>query len=310
MRKLIYRMLLGASFVVGVAQADTKLDEAKAHLQAGTALYDDNDFRGALVEFQRAYELTASYKILFNIAQVEMQLHDYAGALKTYTRYVTEGGPDIAPARLTHVNVEIERLRGRVGFLIIQTAGGAQVLIDDALVGYAPLPERVAVAAGQHRVTIEIAGREPISRVFDVPGRQSVTATLAVEGPVVPLVAPSPPVPPPAAPPSTIPVYVAWSVTGGLAIGAGVFGLIARSNAKELATLRATYQVDPDQLAAQRAKTVRNAVVTDVLTGTAMASAGVALYLTLTRMGEPSPSKERAVQLQIAPAGVAIAGRF
>jgi hypothetical protein len=310
------QVLLGASLVAGAAHADTKLDEAKSHFQSGAAMYDDNDLRGALVEFQRAYELAPSYKILFNIAQVEMELQDHAGAFKAFTRYVKEGGPDIAPARLAQVNAEIERLRGRVGFLAIQTSAGASVLVDDVQVGYAPLPEPVAVNAGRHRVTIEVPHREAVTRVFDVSGRQEVAAVLVVDAPATPPVMP-PPVtatPPPArqtAANSKVPVYVAWSVTGGLAIGAGVFAFLAHGDANDLAALRSRFPVTSEQLAAQRSKTVRNAAITDVLAGAAVASAGVALYFTLTRSGAGArPAKEKAVELHIAPSGVAIAGRF
>jgi hypothetical protein len=319
MGKMTCQVLLGAILVAGVAHADTKLDEAKSHLQSGAALYDGNDLRGALVEFQRAYELAPSYKILFNIAQVEMELQDHAGAFKAYTRYVKEGGPDIAPARLALVNAEIERLRGRVGFLAIQTSAGAIVLIDDVQVGYAPLPEPIAVNAGRHRVTIEVPRREPVTRVFDVSGRQEVAAVLVFETPVSASVAAAPvtavtvPAEPPKPPPknSKVPVYVAWSVTGGFAVAAGVFAVIAHRNANELASLRSSFPVTSDQLEAQRSKTVRNARITDVLTGAAVASAGVALYLALTRTSaDARPPKEKAVELHIAPTGVAIAGRF
>jgi hypothetical protein len=316
MGKMTCQLLLGASLVAGAAHADTKLDEAKSHFQSGAALYDNNDLRGALLEFQRAYELAPSYKILFNIAQVEMELQDHAGAFKAYTRYVKEGGPDIAPARLAQVNAEIERLRGRVGFLAIQTSAGARVLVDDDQVGYAPLPEAIAVTAGRHRVTFEVPGREAVTRVFDVSGRQEVAAVLVFDTPVIPpITAPSltsTPEPAKHSPANRkTPVYIAWSVAGGFAIGAGVFALIAHGDANELAALRSRFPVTSDQLAAQRSKTVRNAAVTDVLAGAAVASAGVALYLMLTRIDvDARPAKDNAVQLHIAPTGVAIAGRF
>jgi hypothetical protein len=313
---MTYRVLLAASLVTGIAHADPMLDQAKAHLQSGAALYDDSNLRGALAEFQRAYELAPSYKILFNIAQVELELHDYAGALTAFTRYVTEGGRDIAPARLAQVDAELERLRARVGFLVIQAAAGAQVLVDDAVVGYAPLPEPVAVAAGRHRVTVGAPDREPITRVFKVAGRQDVIAAFAVDPPVsavklrLPAATAAPP-PPPTPPASKTPVYLAWSLTGGLAIGAGVFALIAHGDANDLAALRARYPVTPEQLAAQRSKTVRNAAITDGFAGAAVVSAGVAAYLTVTRMaGAARPPREQAVRLELAPTGVAIAGRF
>jgi hypothetical protein len=304
--------VLASLLVAATARADSKLDEAKAHLASGTQLYDENNFRGALVEFQKAYELAPSWRILFNIGQVEMEVQDYAGALRAYTRYLKEGGPDVPPDRLAQVNSEIERLKGRVGFLVVQTTAGAQVLVDDVQVGYAPLPESVAVSAGQHRVTVTLAGREPLTRVFDVAGRESVTAALAIEaptstGPTTSTVTTT--APKPEGPRSKTPVYVMWGVTGGLAIGAGVFAFMAHSADNDLATLRATYPVTDAQLSSQHDKVVRDAAITDILTAATVASAGIALYLTVTRMGQHE-THERAVQLHVSPSGFALAGRF
>jgi hypothetical protein len=313
MAKIAYRLALIASLVAGVAHADGKLDEAKAHLQSGASLYDENNFRGALVEFQKAYDLAPSYKILFNIGQVEMELQDYAGALKAYTRYLKEGGPDVPPDRGSQVNTEIERLKGRVGFLVVQTTAGAQVLVDDVQVGYAPLPDPVPVAAGQHRVTVTITGRDPVNRVFDVAGRETVTAALPIDaGTSKPSDKPiATPIATPAdtGPKSKTPVYAMWGVTGALVISAGVVAVIAHGDSSDLSDLRNSYPVTKDQLDSQRSKTVRDAAIADVLTGAAVVSAGIAVYLTLTRMGHDNP-KEKAITLNVAPTGFAVMGRF
>ena len=312
MAKIAYRLALIASLLASVAHADGKLDEAKAHLQSGASLYDENNFRGALVEFQKAYDLAPSYKILFNIGQVEMELQDYAGALKAYTRYLKEGGPDVPPDRSAQVNAEIERLKGRVGFLVVQTTAGAQVLVDDVQVGYAPLPDPVPVAAGQHRVTVTINGHDPVNRVFDVAGKETVTAALAIDVGAAP---PTTPVtipvvtPVEAGPKSKTPVYAMWSVTGAFVIGAGVFAVIAHGDSNDLTNLRNSYPVTPEQLDSQRSKTVRDAAITDVLTGAAIVSAGIAAYLTLTRMGHDN-AKEKPIALHVTPTGFAVMGRF
>ena len=129
MDKMTFRgVLVACSLLAGVAQAQNKVDEAKAHVKSGAELYDENNFRGALVEFQRAYELAPSYKIMFNIAQVQMELADYAGALTAYSRYLSEGGPDVPANRRSEVVIEIERLKGRVGSIAVQTVAGAEVL--------------------------------------------------------------------------------------------------------------------------------------------------------------------------------------
>lgn len=307
-----------AIFLVGAvaraAHADAKLDEAKQHLDAATQFYDENNFRGALAELQRAYELAPSYKILFNIGQVDMELQDYAGALRAYSRYLSEGGPDVPAERGKQVRADLERLRGRVGKIEVQTAAGAEVLIDDVPVGFAPLPEPVAVNAGRHKVTVHIAGKDPVSRIYDVAGRQEIAAAIANDA-----VAPGAPVAP-AAPtavdapaPRRIPlsVYVSWGVTGALGLTTGVLALAARSANNDLANLRGSFGVTPAQLVAQRDSVRHDALLTDLALGATLASAGVATYLTLTRVehGAP-PEPARTAQVHVGLGGISLTGQF
>lgn len=307
-----------AIFLVGAvaraAHADAKLDEAKQHLDAAAQFYDENNFRGALAELQRAYELAPSFKILFNIGQVDMELQDYAGALRAYSRYLSEGGPDVPAERGKQVRADLERLRGRVGKIEVQTAAGAEVLIDDVPVGFAPLPEPVAVNAGRHKVTVHIAGKDPVSRIYDVAGRQEIAAAIANDA-----VAPGAPVAP-AAPtavdapaPRRIPlsVYVSWGVTGALGLTTGVLALAARSANNDLANLRGSFGVTPAQLVAQRDSVRHDALLTDLALGATLASAGVATYLTLTRVehGAP-PEPARTVQVHVGLGGISLTGQF
>lgn len=307
-----------AIFLVGAvaraAHADPRLDEAKQHLEAATQFYDENNFRGALAELRRAYELAPSYKILFNIGQVEMELQDYAGALRSYSRYLSEGGPDVPAERGKQVRADVERLRGRVGKIEVQTAAGAEVLIDDVAIGFAPLPEPVAVNAGRHKVTVHIAGREPVSRIYDVAGRQEISAAIANDAvaPIAPATAAAPAVVAAPAPRRiALPVYVSWGVTGALGITTGVLALVARSANSDLANLRGRFGVTPAQLVAQSDSVHRDALLTDLALGATLASAGVATYLTLTRMehGDP-PERAKTVQVHVGPGGLSLTGQF
>ncbi|HUJ57598.1 MAG TPA: hypothetical protein VLX92_03885 [Kofleriaceae bacterium] len=169
-------VLLAAS----IAHAQAPTDDARTHFNRGTELYDANNFRGALVEFQRAYELAPNYRLLYNIGQVDLELQDYAAALTALTRYLREGGPDVPRDRLQQVNQDIERLKGRVGTVTVQTVAGAEVLVDDASVGYAPLPDPIPVNAGRHKFTVHAAGRDPVTRVIDVAGLEKLTVALAL----------------------------------------------------------------------------------------------------------------------------------
>ncbi len=314
MEKLTIRgLVLAVSLTAGVAHADPKLDEAKVHLSTGTQLYDENNYRGALVEFQRAYALAPSYKILFNIAQVSMELQDYASALKAYTRYLAEGGPDVPADRAAQTAAEIDRLKGRVGRVTIVTAPGAEILLDDVAIGFAPLPEPVPVNAGQHKVTVHVTGREPVSRVYDVAGRQEVTAAVGsdVVAPVVTPMSAVAPRPEPPQPTSKTPAYVAIGITGGLAITAAVFAFVTRHEEGQLDSLRNQFPVTTQALDDQRSLVKRDALLTDIFTGAAMISAGFAIYLSVTRLGaaeKPDPGTH--VQLGIGLSGISVAGAF
>ena len=318
-----------ALFLVGAvaraAHADAKLDEAKQHLDAATQFYDENNFRAALAELQRAYELAPSYKILFNIGQVEMELQDYAGALRAYSRYLSEGGPDVPAERGKQVRADIERLRGRVGKIAVQTAAGAEVLVDDVAIGFAPLPEPVAVNAGRHKVTVHIAGKDPVSRIYDVAGRQEIAAVIASQRPdeagveLSGAVAPAPAAPPalpaaavaPAPTRSKLPLYVSWGVTGALGVTTGVLALSARSANNDLASLRGSFAVTPAQLVAQRDTVHRDALLTDLTLGATLVSAAAATYLTVTRMKHgDAPEQARTVQLHAGLGAISLTGQF
>jgi len=286
------------------AQPANNVEQARAHFKNGTEMYDENNFRGALIEFQRAYELSPSFKILFNIGQVYMELQDYAGALKAYARYLKEGGPDVPAERASEVNAEIERLKGRVGDVTVQTVAGAEILVDQVQVGFAPLPEPVVMNTGRHMVTVRPPGHEPVTRAIDVAGQQQLTVAIAND------IAPSSVGKRDGEqqPPSKTPMYVAWAATGVLAITAAVFGVVAISDAKQLDTLRDTYPVTNEQLQEQADKQVLMSRVADGVAIAAVVAGGIALYLTFGR-SYSTPDKKSA-QLRVSPTGISLVGRF
>src|SRR6187549_4072881 len=63
------------------------LKEAGERYARGLALYGDGEFLLALVEFERAYQLSNNYKVLYNIGQVRIQLGRYAKAKEALEDY-------------------------------------------------------------------------------------------------------------------------------------------------------------------------------------------------------------------------------
>src|SRR5688500_5179247 len=79
--------------------SESQKAEAGAHFNSGVALYQEQAFRAALVEFERAYEIAPDYRLLYNIGQTKLRLQDYLGAVQSYETYLTEGGASIPPER-------------------------------------------------------------------------------------------------------------------------------------------------------------------------------------------------------------------
>ncbi|MGB8221175.1 MAG: tetratricopeptide repeat protein [Polyangiales bacterium] len=113
-----FLLVLAVSFscVVSLGEAraqrsqvdDAQLAQAKAAFELGTRAYADGEFESALESFRRAYELTGSPDLLYNIATVSDRLRRDEEALQAYEGYL-EARPKSADRE--HVEGRIEVLR-------------------------------------------------------------------------------------------------------------------------------------------------------------------------------------------------------
>ena len=298
--------------------------EARSRYDRGKQLYEEGAYDAALIEFQRAYELAPSFRILYNIGQVYRQQNDYAGALKSYERYLAEGGKDIDAKRRTEVDGEIGQLRGRVATLQITTSvSGAEVSIDDVSIGRTPLAQPVMVNAGKRRVSAAKAGRVPVTKVVTLAGADALQVDLDLVEPGAPPAsaasgkapAPSAVGPPAVAPPPRVP-WIGWALTGAFAVGAGVTGALALKASGDLKNERNDPAASRQNLDSERSKTKTLALVSDVFSGAAVIAGGVSLYFTLRAppreapLSASSPLELRSVKLGLGPGGVRVLGAF
>jgi hypothetical protein len=299
------------------------MGEAQARFRSGLELYEEDDFRAALVEFQRAYELAPSFRILYNIAQVQFQLQDYAGSLRSFERYLQEGADRIDAGRRQVVERDMERLRTRVAHIAISAEhDGVEVYVDDVLMGVTPLPP-VLVSSGRRRVRARLEGHAPVTHVVDVAGAEEVTLRLQFDGakppprePEVPdatLSVPMPVVPAPASPAVpdgseevSVP-WAGWTLTGLLAVGAATTGVLALRASSDLQDLRETPNVGRGALDEASSDAKRWALASDVLGVGAVVAGGISLYLTLDRDAEPEVA---GVKWNLGPGSLGVMGRF
>jgi hypothetical protein len=318
-------VLLSVTAMPAVAHAgkNEDLTEARTRYKKGLDLYQDGAFDAALTEFQRAYDLAPSYKILYNIGLVQLELNDFAGALRSFKKYLDDGGKKVDQKRHAEVDKEIKKLEGRVASLEIKSnVESAEILVDDLEVGETPLEEPLMVNAGKRKITLSKSGYVPVTRVVVVAGGDSKKLELELRQgqastPPTPLetkpattgkTSETPHSKPVGAEPKRKVPWLWWGVTGGLAAGTAVAGVLTLGAQKDLNDKKdhpATKQALDD--AAKKTRTL--AVVTDVFLVGTLAVGGYATYLTFFK--KPSDAQaEPGVSLSVGPGSVRVDGTF
>ncbi len=262
--------------------------EARRRFDRALELYRDGALDAALVELERAYALRPASKLLYNLAVVRRDLRRYADALETFETYLAEAGATMDRSRRAEVAREIDKLRGFVGVLRIEvTEAGAEVSVDDHVVGVSPLPGPVRVNVGQRRVTASRQGRQAAT-VIAVAGGDEVPVSLRIPRPaaaaaVVPAMAPAP-MPP--ASRSSLKPWVAAGVTAALVVAAAVTGLAALDAKDELARTRFAGSTPSPAARDLESRASSLALATDLLLAGAAAGAGVTVWFLVRPEGE------------------------
>lgn len=324
--RLVALLACLACAVPAVAQAaddDTEsedaVEEASERFRRGVKLYKDEDYVAALVEFKRAYELAPNYRVLYNLGQTSRGLKDYASALVSYQRYLDEGGDEIDGERREEVEKIVEDLTARVGKLTITTnVEGAEIQIDDEVIGVAPLDEPVVVNIGKRRIGASLPGYAPATRLIEVAGRDELDVELALTD--LTQKGPAPGTPPDrgAAEEGHIPVpgIVALSITAACGIGTGVLGGLALSAKGERDDALAAFPGNAQTIADAQSKTDTLALATDIMIGVTSAGAITTLILFLVDPGAPdapdAPDDDEGpdVGVTLGPGTFALTGTF
>lgn len=329
-RRLALRLALVAACWVlvspstGFAQGAAKpaeQTEARTRYKKGLELYEEGAFEAALTELQRAYDLAPSYKILYNIALVYLQLNDHAGALRSFRKYLGDGGKKIDQKRRAEVEKEIGKLESRVATLELSVnVEGAELSVDDLDVGETPLDQPLVVNAGKRKISASKSGYGTVTKVVVVAGGDKKQLSLELK--------PGVSTPPPAVsgkpetgkqkpekrkpekPARKVP-WLWWGVTGGMAAGTAVAGVLALGAQRDLDEKK-QHPSNKNDLDDAATKTRTFAIVTDVLLVGTVAVGGYATYLTFFAPAPKDPTKDKKAKLAVGvgPGSVSVAGTF
>jgi hypothetical protein len=265
------------------------------------------------VAFERAYEIAPSYKILWNIGQVENELGNYSAALDAYKKYLAEGEGKIPVSRAAKARKEIARLEALVGRIRVDSeVGGALIFVDGRKQGATPLADPVLVDLGEHEVVaktggemihrelVKVAGGEEVvveiksgtTHIEPVGGEGEATAEGDGDGP------------------KRIWTWVALGVGGACLVAGGAIGGAVMGKASDLEE-RCPDKQCPESEWEELDKADSMAMASNVLLGVGAAAvvAGVVLFFV-----EPGDEEEAAVSLTptVGPqgAGLSLGGRF
>lgn len=154
-------------------------EEASARFERGVKLFQDQDFAAALAEFEAAHRLVPAYPVLFNIAVAQKKLFRYGDAVRTFDRYLKEGGAQIGDERREQVERELQEIRALVAEVTVNVRGlPARVEVDGRAAGDSPLERPLLLPPGHHVVRAVRAGDQPAERALEVVSGDRATIEL------------------------------------------------------------------------------------------------------------------------------------
>jgi tetratricopeptide (TPR) repeat protein len=299
---------------------------ASASFRQGVELYREANFEAALVEFRKAYQLSPSYKVLYNIAETYFELHDYVNAQTNLRQYLSEGGSEIAAERRAEVQDIFEKLAERIAYLEIDTdLAGADVRIDDLSVGTSPLPAPIPVNIGRRRVSVVKQGFAPLVTLVTATNKERLVVTL--DSTDLPLLQPSESLGSSAsltnteitrrrAPSGRSNTLFVSSVTATavFAVATGTFAWLTLDAKSRFENQLGKLQNSKSPIDDERSTMKTYGYLTDGFGAATLISGGVALYLALTSSSSTEKRKEgqnaRSVVLAPTLGGMAVHGSW
>lgn len=130
-------------------------EPARRAWDAAKQLFGANDFKGALVEFQRAYDLSQNPRVLFNVGITEKSLTHYARAVDAWDKELREGAGKLTPAETSELKNAIDIVKQFVTTIdVTANEPDATLYIDDYAVGKTPFVGPVRIDVGKHTLKL------------------------------------------------------------------------------------------------------------------------------------------------------------
>jgi hypothetical protein len=300
-----------AVFAQGAPAADpAKIEEAKKHMQAGAAFYNDpsgHKCEEAIREFGKAYELSGSLNALKGQAVCNLELERDGEAIEQYSKYLAAKGAAIDPADKTQVETDLNTLRASAAYIAFST-DHAGVKITDVrtpskgfpITNRYPLPmtgRKIGIHPGQHTFTASAEGLPDQTWTMEIinggkfehnfefdKGKPVIVEGDKVEKPAEPKMVARRPVPTGA--------YVMGGLTVALAVPFAIFGVSALGKGSDF---KAANGHQPKATLDALQSDVKTAnLLSDIFMGATIASAATTVILYAVRPTKMVPENPAA----------------
>jgi hypothetical protein len=150
---------------------DERTQTARRHFKNGVKLFQDKNYKGALAEFEAAYELKPGASSLQNIALSLKALFRYAEAARKLDLLLARHGTELSEDDRRAVREAIDELSQLVGSIALRVEpADARVTIDGRSVTAAERAMGARLDVGEHTIAAEAAGYERLVQVVRISG--------------------------------------------------------------------------------------------------------------------------------------------
>lgn len=161
---------------------DSLSGQAREDYDAARVLFDHDDFTGAAIKYQSAYDHSKDVRLLWNIASCEQRLRHYARTRTVLERYLAEGDKTLTEQDRKDADAILTAIAPYVSTVKVTVEPeGADVTLDNEVVGRAPLASPIYVELGKHEVGAKKDGFRPDSRAIAASGGDTIPVSLKLE---------------------------------------------------------------------------------------------------------------------------------
>lgn len=147
----------------------------RRHMDNGIKLFEEENYRAAIVEFAAAYQAKPKASPLVNIALSQKALRDYPKAIEALERAIEQHADTLEPEHLRAAKREVAQLRQLLAYVTVRVEpADATVWIDGQRLPAGRVGKPLALGPGPHDLVAKLAGYAPAERQVTLTSGQHV----------------------------------------------------------------------------------------------------------------------------------------